>query len=74
MSYEEVLEHVKQLSQEERLELVRELTKSSKEVNGTRARSLFDAFNARGLVGFMIDAPTDLSTNPKHMEGFGRHA
>jgi hypothetical protein len=74
MSYEEVLEQVKQLSQEERLELVRAITKSSKEDDGTHARSLYDALNARGLVGFMSDAPTDLSINPKHMEGFGKHA
>ena len=45
--------------------------------NGVRSdgsRSLFDALNDRGLIGFMHDGPTDLSTNPQHMEGFGQHA
>ena len=33
-------------------------------------RSLFDALSERGMIGAM-DGPGDLSTNPKHMEGFG---
>ena len=33
-------------------------------------RSLFDVLNDRGLIGVM-EGPGDLSTNPKHMEGFG---
>jgi len=33
-------------------------------------RSLFDVLSARGLIGAM-QGPGDLSTNPKHMEGFG---
>lgn len=39
--------------------------------SGTQERSLYDALNERGLIGFMKDGPGDLSTNPKHMEGFG---
>ena len=38
--------------------------------NGTTPRSLYDALNARGMIG-TFDGPGDLSTNPKHMEGFG---
>ena len=34
--------------------------------------SLFDSLCRRGLVGCIKDAPADLSTNPKHMEGFGK--
>ena len=33
--------------------------------------SLFDALNEAGLIGCVIDAPEDLSTNPKYLEGFG---
>ncbi len=38
--------------------------------NGTTGRSLYDALNERGMIG-TFDGPGDLSTNPKHMEGFG---
>ncbi len=40
--------------------------------NGTGAQSLLDRLNRKGLVGCLQDGPTDLSTNPAHMEGFGR--
>ena len=33
-------------------------------------RSLLDAMKEHGMVGTM-QGPKDLSTNPKHMEGFG---
>ena len=33
--------------------------------------TLFDVFNEAGLIGCVKNAPADLSTNPKHMEGFG---
>ncbi len=35
----------------------------------------FDVLNRAGLIGCLEGAPrspTDLSTNPRHMEGFGR--
>lgn len=34
-------------------------------------RSFYDATKAAGLIGKYDDYPPDLSTNPKHMEGFG---
>ena len=34
--------------------------------------SCLDIARRVGLVGVYKDAPSDLSTNPKHMEGFGR--
>jgi hypothetical protein len=37
--------------------------------------SAFDVLNRAGLIGCLKgapDSPTDLSTNPEHMEGFGR--
>lgn len=33
--------------------------------------SAYDAFKRAGLIGCIKDGPSDLSTNPKYMEGFG---
>jgi len=38
---------------------------------GTGEESLFDGLKRRGLIGVVKGGPPDLSTNPKHMEGFG---
>jgi hypothetical protein len=59
-SYDDILKRVrKELSTEERLRLIEELTNGSVLANDAEdGRSLFDALNARG----------------KHMEGFGKHA
>jgi hypothetical protein len=47
---------------------------SDSNLNGERVetRSLYDVLLERGILG-CFDGPTDLSTNPKHMEGFGEH-
>lgn len=39
-----------------------------------KGRTLYDAFHEAGLIGCIDDAnlPTDLSSNKKHFEGFGR--
>jgi hypothetical protein len=34
--------------------------------------TLYEAFNRQGLIGCVEGLPADLTTNPKHMEGFGR--
>ncbi len=76
-SYHDILKRVRdELSDDEQQRLVEELAKSAPSANGSNpsGRSLFDALNDRGLIGFMHDGPTDLSTNPQHMEGFGQHA
>ena len=39
---------------------------------GAGEESLFDGLKRRGLIGVVKGGPPDLSTNPKHMEGFGR--
>jgi hypothetical protein len=63
----------KELSAEERLRLIRDLAMGADETADENSkRSLFDALNDRGLIGFMTDGPCDLSTNPRHMEGFGK--
>jgi len=34
--------------------------------------TLFDRLAALGVLGCVTDGPSDLATNPKHMEGFGK--
>ena len=41
-------------------------------INAHASVSAYDAFAARGLIGSMKDGPSDLATNPIHMEGFGQ--
>jgi hypothetical protein len=36
-----------------------------------KEESAYDAFERAGLIGCIKDGPSDLSTNPKYMEGFG---
>ena len=77
-SYDQILAEAKRLPREDQERLVAELTNSAAPQNGLstvdngRIETLYDVMEASGLVGFMTDGPTDLSTNPKHMEGFGR--
>jgi len=33
--------------------------------------TLFESMSKAGLIGCVKDAPSDLSTNPRYMEGFG---
>jgi hypothetical protein len=51
--------------------LVREaLERSFKRPRQTRRQSAFDRVN--DLCGIIKDGPTDMSTNPKYMDGFGK--
>jgi hypothetical protein len=34
--------------------------------------SVFDLAQQAGIIGLIKDAPADLSTNPRYLEGFGR--
>jgi len=40
--------------------------------NGAGGRSAYDVAEAAGIIGCVKGAPKDLSTNPRHFEGFGR--
>jgi len=40
-------------------------------VGGNGGESFYDAAVRLGLIGCVAGGPADLSTNPKHMEGFG---
>ena len=73
-SFDNILKQARSLSADEQQKLIQELARSAAQPNGTDQRSLYDALKARGLIGFMTDGPGDLSTNPKHMEGFGQDA
>jgi ribbon-helix-helix CopG family protein len=39
---------------------------------GTQPRTAYDAFKEAGLIGCLKNAPSDLSTNPRYFEGFGK--
>lgn len=39
--------------------------------SGRPNSSFFEKLERKGLVGCLAGGPTDLSSNPKHMEGFG---
>jgi hypothetical protein len=45
----------------------------SEGLNGGGSPSVLDRMKARGAVGCAV-GPGDLTTNPKHMEGFGTNA
>jgi len=48
---------------------------ASRHGNGTKAAgadTLYDRAQRAKLIGCLKGAPSDLSTNPKYMEGFGR--
>ena len=40
--------------------------------NGASEESFFDVAARLGLIGCIKGTPSDLSTNPKYMEGFGQ--
>lgn len=46
---------------------------NDEEPSGQSTRTAFEAFAAVGAVG-CFSGPSDLSTNPKYMEGFGSDA
>ena len=39
--------------------------------NGATSDSLYHKLARKGLIGCLSGGPSDLSTNPKYMEGFG---
>ena len=71
--YRDVLAEARRLSLEEQASLVRELSQRPATATNGPPRSLYEALQSRGLIGCLPDAPADLSTNPRYMEGFGRH-
>ena len=52
-------------------ELVREAVRRLIDDEDDRSESAFDAAKRAGIMGMVDDLPEDLSTNPRHFEGFG---
>lgn len=72
-AYKDILKRAQhELSDADRKRLAEALINGaeSAESGKPKSRSLFDVLSERGLIG-AFDGPGDLSTNPKHMEGFG---
>ncbi len=61
------------LNEREIVSLVIEKANGEEKENGETGPTLFDLLDRAGLVG-CVDGPTDLSTNPKYMEDFGKSA
>ena len=72
--FDEILKRFDKLSRDKREELIDRLEqRQTADANGgPPGRTLGDAFNERGMVGSIKDAPPDWSSNPKYMEGFGQ--
>jgi len=43
-------------------------------VASSNGRTMYEAFAEKGLIGCVHSRTGDLSTNPKHMDGFGKDA
>lgn len=77
-AFEDLLQRIRsELTAEEQQRLAQQLSQSAgKAVTGggdsETGKSLYDALNERGMIGSIVDGPGDLSTNPRHMEGFGQ--
>ena len=74
--YDEILNRAqRELNPGQQRKLAEELSKRSETTRDSNGdRSLYDVLDERGQIGSITDAPPDLSTNPKHMEGFGQDA
>ena len=55
-------------------EALTSLQRQAKSPNGAATETVQANLVRLGLLGCVADAPADLSTNPKHMEGFGSRA
>jgi hypothetical protein len=71
--YDDVLKKAQQLPADEQQRLVRELSRNAPRQEDGEGTTLGERLEARGLLGIAY-GPADLSTNPKHMEGFGSDA
>ena len=67
--FDNILKQVQDLSDSDKQKLIQELLSQSP-VTPPNGKTLGDCMEQRGLIG-MASGPPDLSTNPKHMEGFG---
>ena len=73
--FDDILKQARdRLTPEEQRRLSEKLCEGDTATNGGASpKSVYDALNALGIIGSITDGPGDLSTNPKHMEGFGKN-
>jgi hypothetical protein len=73
--FDEILRYAREtLTPDECRKLSDELRQNNDLSNGdVSPKSIYDALNQLGVIGSITDGPGDLSTNPMHMEGFGKH-
>jgi len=72
---EDIFKRVDDLNSEQKEQLLQRLQSEAIAQNHDAAgRTLFDVFNDFDMIGTIVDAPEDWSTNPKYMEGLGRDA
>jgi hypothetical protein len=71
---DDFLKRFDQLSAEQREQLLDELEQRQiVPTNGSASvRTLFEAFQERGLIGSIKGAPGEWSSNPDYLEGFGK--
>jgi predicted DNA-binding antitoxin AbrB/MazE fold protein len=63
-----------ELHDQERVSLsIEKISESETDANDD-GPTLFELLDEAGLIGCIKDAPPDLSTNPKYMDGFGQSA
>lgn len=63
-----------QLSEQELVSLSIQQVPASEPDTDDEGPTLFEMLDKAGLIGCIKDGPTDLSTNPKYMEDFGKSA
>lgn len=73
MLYDDILKRIREeLSDEERRRLVADVKQTM--LSELPQSSIYESMSKRGLIGKLTTAPADLSTNPIHLEGFGKDA
>ena len=73
--FDEILKRARdRLTPEEQRKLSEKLREAGIATNGGAedTRTMLEALEELGIPGSITDGPGDLSTNPKHMEGFGK--
>lgn len=68
--YDDILKKAQALPADEQEKLIKELARGASSKRNGDGTTLGESMEARGLLG-IARGPTDLSTNPKYMEGFG---
>ena len=70
--YDDALRRARDLTPREQQKLIDELSRATNGSSGNSGKSLYEGLKEIGAIGAVKDAPPDLSTNPKYMEGFGK--